>query len=493
MTKQDSHADIEELLAKSLFTTSSSLDAEIIQAISQALDDRTSALSAERELATPSSALQVLKPSVPSRLTWVRAAVAMSIALAIAVFVTGVMFFSSQPVAFAQVQDALRKVKTIQFERAVDVDDKRLGGKSTLQERGMIVEPDRSRFETLDGKHIRVTDRKAKRQLNLMTKERIAYVTEEFASAEYIATERRWQEWVRMVIDMKTEAKRIGEVEVGGHRAVEFFVKGDSTETTFLVDKTTRLPLRIETTTALATGSYKAVYTNLRFDEPIDESLFDTQPPAGYVVKPMVVLEGTGKDHKRKEVAAEIGKDWIVSPRTGIGPIRFGMSTEQIVAVLGRPGTIVNSNVSLVIGYGKPGEQIDPSYKPGPDEMMVRHKEIPVEVLTYGVAGIQLYVAKTEGLIQVNCVGQSTHGVSTLNFAGRTDKGIGLGASVDEVKESHESRVWVRQLHDGHATQVTLGYYDEGYEFEFKAGHLVRITVRDPERVGWGLQGGQTP
>ena len=101
-----------------------------------------------------------------------------------------------------------------------------------------------------------------------------------------------FDEFLRRPIPVE-KAKELPERIVDGKRAIGFLVEHpslpDTRTTTYWIDPTTYLPIRIEDRYQPADpkddGS-EAIRRNIIFDAPIDRSLFSTDPPPGYPVLP---------------------------------------------------------------------------------------------------------------------------------------------------------------------------------------------------------------
>jgi len=78
--------------------------------------------------------------------------------------------------------------------------------------------------------------------------------------------------------------------EAVGFRTIETFQRKrgvDTRSVTYWIDSKTRLPIKIEATSKSTDpfmGQSRWVLSDMVFDEPIDESLFSTEPPNGYTV-----------------------------------------------------------------------------------------------------------------------------------------------------------------------------------------------------------------
>lgn len=75
----------------------------------------------------------------------------------------------------------------------------------------------------------------------------------------------------------------LGEKEIGGRRAVGYRISGQAQVITLWGDPKTGLPIRVETRVDLIPKA-TTTWTDFEFNVPVDESLFSTEPPAGYTV-----------------------------------------------------------------------------------------------------------------------------------------------------------------------------------------------------------------
>jgi outer membrane lipoprotein-sorting protein len=85
--------------------------------------------------------------------------------------------------------------------------------------------------------------------------------------------------------------REINGQRVLGYRLVEKHERPEGVDTwtrTYWVDATTKLPVQVEVTaesTHPRMGQSQWILSNIVFDEPLDEALFSTDPPAGYTVR----------------------------------------------------------------------------------------------------------------------------------------------------------------------------------------------------------------
>ena len=218
---------------------------------------------------------------------------------------------NDRTIAFAQVQEQIESVRSVQFMRTQSINIRIAGRREPpLKWRVMILGRYLKRTERLDefdnvtsitiknartGEHVaiypskklfRVLQRKV--HTNLDTGEKTESAIKAWPEADFYATFRDFR------TDPSQEPKRRqidGRPAVGFvHTTVETFANGE-TETwtrTIWVDQESQLPMRIETSNRSTDKRLAAcdwVEEQFEFDAQLDESLFSTEPPAGYRVE----------------------------------------------------------------------------------------------------------------------------------------------------------------------------------------------------------------
>ncbi len=208
--------------------------------------------------------------------------------------------------------------------------------------------------------------------------------------------------------------------EIAGKSAVGFMVRnppfgkgqpkpeGPEPEITVWVNPQTKLPLRIEMTSRDGTVTTAQVFTDIVFDRPLDPALFDLNPPAGYQV------ETFGVAQLRPEPTAKEANELVIAPREGIGPVRFGMKTDQVIKLLGAPDKLV-----------KPVKDLD--------------------LLEYYSRGFSIHVNAQRGVVAIMCYTGKFMAFKVRAFAGRTDKGIRMGANRAAIEKAYGPPSSVRE------------------------------------------------
>ena len=404
-------------------------------------------------------------------------------ALLASMFVVGFVLWTvlsgagGEGVAFADVQQAMNQVRTLTYWYTRTVN-----GKDPVVLKVMHREPSRRRTEVKIGAsaadaepskwspdQISIVDYQAGRVLTLFPQGRTARLRPIDRTEEQ---KHKQAEGLARLRDIPSKAARkLGEKEFGGRKVLEFVVRSNGRDENVLVDKTTTLPIRSERTYKDEEGNtIHEVVWDYTFDAPLDESLFRLTPPEGYSL-----VDQVGPTVPAPSGRAESG-ELIVSPDAGIGGAKFGMKKEEIIRVLGQPDVIRPSTEWLVLG---PEDATTPS-----GEIRLKHKGIPVETLVYASRGFDVIVSPQDGMISLECYGQSERGELVHDFRGKTKEGVQLGVTPDEVRRlygepSQPNQIVKLPQASGASVEVTLAAYPErGYTFKFTKGRLCSISVR---------------
>lgn len=133
-----------------------------------------------------------------------------------------------------------------------------------------------------------------------------------------------------------------------------------------------------------------------------------------------------------------------VAPKEGVGPLRFWMTVDEITGTLGKPTTL---------------EQVGPR----------------LEEMRYQDLGLVLLVNRKIGLASIDCcdgVLAPLYGFSQMSsFEGTTDRGIGIGATREEVIDAYGEPT---KESDG----GVLSYSDLRMGFELRDGKVVRFGMK---------------
>jgi len=153
--------------------------------------------------------------------------------------------------------------------------------------KSMVLEPGRSRGESLTNGRINIVDVKEKRWVILDPKKKSAAVFEYENAPEdwvpnYFDRLRAHLRQTQSEPNVKREA--LGEKEIDGRRVIGFRISTPFQVTEIWGDPETALPVRVESKSA-TDPKVKIVKTDFAFNVELEESLFSVKPPEGYVVQ----------------------------------------------------------------------------------------------------------------------------------------------------------------------------------------------------------------
>ena len=197
----------------------------------------------------------------------------------------------------------------------------------------------------------------------------------------------------------KTATKRLPEKTIGGRPVVGFVTVMEAedaqAEMTVWVDLETDLPVRLEADSQ-GQGAAKHTFTldDIVFDAQLAPDLFRMEPPEGYAV----TTEGIEKLPEPPQAKDLLAPEVI--PGVGMGPVRFGMSKDEIIRILGQPDVVAVKGTAF----------------------------------EYLSRGYTLHVSPSRGCVSVVCYGQESSAAKVRDFAGKTKDGIGLGSSLEDLE-----------------------------------------------------------
>ncbi len=434
---------------------------EIIRRIQRLADVESSPGSAERAIDRARSALVALPNPTPSlqskNVTFARIAVAATVLLVIGTLTAWLVSSGAgHNVAFADVQEQVEKTGTMTCTLTILTNGQppritRVTGNTSNQMRAelpngdtVILNPQQGRF------------------LQLIAKEKKAIVKRAFPMPENLYEKLR---------NIRQDAvKKLPDQEIDGRKALGFVVHQNGRDTNVWVDPETHLPIRVETTWKNLDGKKtQETLSDFVFDRQFDESHFDTTPPAGYTVESSVKEPPSHPDEK---ALAPL----VVSPLVGIGPVRFGMSKEEVIRLLGKPEAIERKKFGEPVQYQRLLK--DPKFQEQRESIekgIERWKQSPGyrvggEILEYNSRGFQLSVMPHRGLSTISCQTQGAMGFLVQDFLGKTKEGIAMGASQDEIE-----KVYGKSSPSPYPKTGKFGYlsYDElGLLFMLRDGAL---------------------
>lgn len=159
--------------------------------------------------------------------------------------------------------------------------------------------------------------------------------------------------------------------------------------------------------------------------------------------------EERGAAEKPEESPAASDEVWQVVPLEGVGPVKFGMSRKEVIKQLGPPDR------------DEAGARVD-------------YRES---------RGLYVLLCPGSGVCMIDCWSKAfpTAAAELTTFSGKTDKGIGMGASRKQVIAAYgepdkESEISSREI----GVLVALRYERLKAQFTLREDKLVRIKIRAP-------------
>jgi outer membrane lipoprotein-sorting protein len=374
------------------------------------------------------------------------AAAVLALAFGSGIFFLGSPRWRGGGSAFAEVQKAIGSSSSVKFQvfRFVGDDDPTV---TTV----ILQEPGRFRTE-LPGGEVIVEDFEGKERMKVSHRDRTALIEPLYPS---IADAKDRADSLRKLRDLPGQrARKLGERVVAGRKLIDFSVLLDGEESKVTVDESTKLPIRMEVTHAnrIQGKSVREVITDFVFDASLDDSLFRVVPPQGYTVS----------RRARREPNPQDAVTLVVSPETGIGAAKFGMSIDEVVRALGEPDWRKEQRFA---NNRNPQPELDAKDAAKAEYIMTE--------LAYDARGFRLSTSDRGGLHGIECFNRNAMGPSVRDFPGRTREGIKLCASkADVIKAYGEPQAKMGS--------TNFMYPKLGWDFFFRGDQLISIRVSSP-------------
>ena len=202
---------------------------------------------------------------------------------------------------------------------------------------------------------------------------------------------------------------------------------------TLWVDPSTQLPRQAEA----EINDTKVLLKNLRFDAEINDKLFDTSVPAGFVTTD---LGGVPTSQLQPRPAGQGELDSLtLKPGVGIGQLKFGAQKEEVIRSLGEPEEV--------------------------------HQGIDFR---YPSKGLFVLVHPKAGLLRIVAMSKKAADAYSLNdFPGKTDRGIALGDKRTQIEAAYGKPATVRDR----GNMVVLEYKNPDASFMLSQDKLVEIVL----------------
>ena len=349
---------------------------------------------------------------------------------------------------YAQMQEAIAKVKTIQYVTTMsdakteqeisrtqnylqgsDLMRVEMGGKDDPMTMTMIMDLNQKKTLTLD---------QQAKTAELAPIYRVDAVLENWKKADYFLR------------GTDLDGRLIGESKVNGRLCSDFEVLDDGVTSTISIDQETKLPLQMKMVTD-DHPEFVSVANQFVFDQPLDPKLFSMTVPEGYTA---TVIE-------RKEPVDDSGL--VLVPGENFGSAKFGMTTEELIEVFGQPDKISDSDDLMILEDGVPED--------GKDALELLNS-FAAQELSYNSRGFILLVQKEKGLISVSCFGMTMgNGV----FQGQLPGGIKMG----------DSPAGVRKVFGEPTRKPNLSWGESKTDLNYKTanGSTLRFAFEDSKLV----------
>lgn len=321
-----------------------------------------------------------------SRRNWLRWAVVASVASA--VLLGAALWTASPNNLFASMRQAMAEVKTIKFVSRLTI------AKQTVTEtNGFVSEEGAIRTESSE--HVAIQDLVKGKGLELDLKNKKATVVP-------LVQQDPSRELIQAVFAvLRGEgfglANEVGVHEIDGVELVEYEIEIKDVMVRIFIEAESALPLKIMMPIVVPFGNSGAhiEISDFVFDQRLDESLFAFDIPQDFevtVVEPIGPVDDTML---------------TLDSAVGIGPVKFGFTTEQVIEQFGQPHLLLR-DVDNGISIG--------------------------DVLFYKSRGIQFHVDPTHGVVTISAANSSWF-EGTEKFAGQFAGGIRIGDDITKVLE----------------------------------------------------------
>jgi hypothetical protein len=312
---------------------------------------------------------------------------------------------SSNLVAFGQVQEAIRGLRSLRFEMKSFIGDQVAGRfRVTYSQAGSI------RAESALESH--VLNAAAKEYMIVNDIKRTAMIQPVYENDAI--KERIFGSLDVLFRVQPLPATNVRSLVLDGKPVRELTTVWDGSLAKVLVDAKTRLPISI----VLDRGKNKdgiAIREELsqfEYDIDLDHSIFAIDPPKNYEI---TRIERREPSKSSESLTLTLGE--------GIGPVRFGMSLQEVRNHLGDLSSF-ESVPGMVVDLDENGK---PKF---PMKFVPANPPYVIGIMHYRGLGVQIDVSSTNGVEWIRCFEPS---MTSKGFEGQTTHGIQIGMQKSDV------------------------------------------------------------
>lgn len=366
------------------------------------------------------------------------------------------LFWRSSATGFAQVREQLESVRTITFDVELEAE-----GAPATTLRVMAFNDGRLREEHSDGKYVvseRIED--AWTRMDVDPAKKTAHMTYGFPQEVPLDM----SSWLRD-LPRSAGASPIDARTINGRSCPGFLInleadKASTQQMRLWIDPETRLPIYYvvvaerKPSSGAATedpddaNRCTATCSNFKYNIELDDALFSLTPPVGYAV----TTKGSPPKRRSDPWPAE---KLLLTVGEGIGPVKFGMSREQVVELLGEPDE--RSAPKQHIRKGRPTWE---SWCYNSQGLWIGFSDFP----------------EPGGLSSITC---RPANFTSRGFQGKTREGIGLGSSPEDVRRAYGDPTVVQPFKEG------LGAYrypEKWFRVGFVDGVVYQLQIERPRK-----------
>ena len=387
-------------------------------------------------------------------------------------------------VAFAQVQAALREIKTVviehQYPDAPSLDHQ------------VLVSSGHDLFRREIGDAVVVIQSREGRRLTLNTKLQMAQVT---AGAGFglEGEDQSPQELLFSLQDVQTNAvKSLGKKDFDGRELAGFELpSGYQARRYIWVDPESGMPVREEITPVnqdrptdnrvVPTRRLRKCVVRYQFNVDLSDNLFSFDLPEGYKLVDNDEFQMPGFELPSRPANFH-SSDYVIVPSEGVGMVRFGMTKSEVIAVWGEP-----DSAELFGGFTEEQQKaMDELHRKSNEENWNRfriNREMDRivssvksfvragEALMYRSLGMMVMIRDDTGVQAFTC----SHRTGIYQpFGGATDQRISMNSTLADVKRVYGQPTSTYEPQDA----LVVVYTELGLNFTFgNDGKMKEIRV----------------